>query len=55
MWEYKSLTDRQIVEIGTVAAQFLFCEYLFRIFSIGSLKCKLLLNTFLVELGNAII
>jgi hypothetical protein len=29
-----------IVDIGTVASQFLFCEYLFRIFDIGSLQCR---------------
>ncbi len=27
------------VEIGTVSFQFLFCEYLFPIFGIGSLQC----------------
>jgi hypothetical protein len=29
-----------IVEIGTVAAQFLFLEYLFGICGIGSLQCE---------------
>jgi hypothetical protein len=28
------------VEIGTVASQFLFWEYLFPIFGVGSLQCR---------------
>jgi hypothetical protein len=35
-----------IVEAGTVAAQFLFWEYLFRIFDIGSLQCINLTSLF---------
>jgi hypothetical protein len=39
MGKYKSLTGTSNVEIRTVAAQFLFWEYLFQIFGICSLQC----------------
>ncbi len=34
------------VEIGTVAAQILFWEYVFPIFGVGSLQCMIIFATF---------
>ena len=38
------------VEIGTVAALFLFWEYLFPIFDIGSLQCRLDLTASMLKM-----